>query len=140
MTIKELMTGKTFNETEEALQIMLNNPDDFTANDLMNVASGRYEIRKCDICGRFMRSGYIVDDRYSCSDECRQKIESDKEYIADYYGIDISDIPENVMSLPYDEFEEWCENHGDEDEAVSYYTEWEAPSDLIDKLNARRKK
>ena len=42
--------------------------------------------RVCDICGKKMTEGYVIDDgaEYFCSDVCMRKRYSDEEYMKMY--------------------------------------------------------
>lgn len=64
-------------------------------------------VRRCDVCGRFMAEGYVINDgeEYFCSDGCRRKRMPDEEYGKLY------------------------------DEGCAYYTEWENHPDVIERLN-----
>ena len=55
-------------------------------------------MRKCNICGKPMKSGYVIENglEYYCSDECLHKVYSE---------------------------EEWNEMYSDDGD--SYWTEWE---------------
>ena len=40
--------------------------------------------RKCTECNNGMNEGYIINDNYYCSDECRRKLMTDKEWNEHY--------------------------------------------------------
>lgn len=135
-------------DTEREIGLILSVfPDRFTEEEkrqIHDAISGRsqgYEIRQCDVCGAFMNEGhYFEDGIYYCSEECMHKDGiSDKDYLAYYYGFEPSEISEEVMALPYQDFEWWCMKHGNEDLGTGYYTEWDCPTDLIDRLNKCRR-
>lgn len=43
------------------------------------------DLRRCDICGKVMNEGFLIDDNeYFCSEECLHKKYSEEEYLEMY--------------------------------------------------------
>ena len=128
-------------DTEREIERILEAfPERFSEMDKEGIRSGRYEIRQCTVCGDFMADGfYFEDGTYYCSERCMWEDGiSKKDYLAYSYGLAPCDISEEVRALPYPKFRDWCIKNGNEDEAIGYYTEWDCPIDLIDRLNRCR--
>jgi len=70
-------------------------------------------LRKCDICGKPMKSGYVIGGglEYYCSDKCLHKIYTEKEW---------NDLYDEGNSDSY--WTEW-ENYGDENKTENLLLE-----------------
>ena len=134
---------------EEIERIIKAFPERFTEKEKRQIkaaVSGRssgYEIRQCDVCCNYMNRGYCFDDgSFYCSEECMEKDGLDiidmKKYTAYYYGLEAEKLSEEVMSLPMPELEAYCKEHRTQD-SFGFYTEWDCPDDLIERLNQCRR-
>lgn len=86
-------------------------------------------IRRCSHCGKLMDEGYILEDDYACSDQCRNeiyktnaKVSTDEEaellYLLDCYDLSLDEVEgltnEMIMKLYRDR----------EPSDSAFYTEW----------------
>ena len=82
-------------------------------------------MRRCSHCGNLMTEGYLLDNEYACSDECRNALydPNDPENGRRLYLIDCYEIePEEVEGMTADEIEEMYEDCEVSDSVM--YTEW----------------
>ncbi len=86
-------------------------------------------IRRCSHCGKLMKEGYWLDDKYACSDECRNEIykkdegaKDDNEaycfYLRDCFCLTDEDIKDKTAAEIEEEFRE------NEISDMVMYTEW----------------
>ena len=134
-----LIEGKLDKENALALKLMLENPDRFRPEEFAMVAMEAYELRLCSVCGRFMNEGYFVEcGPYYCSEGCSDRDGwTPKERTAGYYGLNLysDEVREAMERMSPEEFEKWCMEIGDEDDSTIFWTEWDAPTDLVGRLN-----
>lgn len=111
------------------------------------------EYRRCTMCGRLMREGYVLGDDYACSDECmhnhyktfyvaRDDEEAEKFYQLEFYEIADDDsalvgsftdedkeeyeIDKRPQQMTLDELNKFIDEKIDSDDIGEYvyYTEW----------------
>ena len=82
-------------------------------------------MRRCFHCGNLMTEGYLLDNQYACSDECRNALYDSEDsenakrlYLIDRYMID----PDEVVGLSADEIERQYKDCTISDNVM--YTEW----------------
>lgn len=82
-------------------------------------------MRRCFHCGNLMTEGYLLDNQYACSDECRNALYDSEDsenakrlYLIDCYMID----PDEVVGLSADEIERQYKDCTISDNVM--YTEW----------------
>lgn len=129
---------------EEIEKILTRFPDRFTEEEKEYLRSDYCEVRQCSECGEFMNAGFLFygGERYYCSEECMEKDGiSWRDYLLYYLGYDPEaypeDIPEELKAMSDEELDKYsAEWEGDSD---VFYTEWEAPLELIEKLNKCRR-
>ena len=59
-----------------------NTSEDVVAESLIDFYYGEIEVRRCSVCGEYMREGYCQGggEAYFCSDECLHTEFTDKEW------------------------------------------------------------
>lgn len=120
-------------------------PDRFTEEEKEYLKSDDCEVRQCSICGNFMNAGWLFPDAmdgkpYYCSEECLRKDGiSDRDMTLYYYGLVPDDVSDDIKGMTDEEVEEYARENGCEDRSIGFYTEWEAPLELIERLNKCRR-
>lgn len=101
--------------------------------------SCHYDIRRCSICGKLFRSGYIIEagDHYACSDECMISVyinnygacdpdEAMKMFLCDCYCLDYNDHSDVICEMPQDKAEDYLSSrpNADDSNSETYFTKF----------------
>ena len=81
-TVKDVNTGKWITSTKPPYVTDV----DQTTKNIVQL----HDVRRCDVCGETMYSGYCVhDDEYYCSDKCLYSRYTESEYMDLYLDDDV---------------------------------------------------
>lgn len=130
---------------KEIEKVLTRFPERFTEEEKEYLRSDYCEVRQCSECGNFMNAGWTFPDAgdgkpYYCSEECLRKDGiSQRDMTLYYYGFAPGDVADDIEGLTDEEVDKWAMENGSEDDSIGFYTEWEAPLELVEKLNKCRR-
>lgn len=105
------------------------NEDDIIRGFLDNIWEDGF--RRCDHCGKLMRAGYLLDNHYACSDECRNALyrewynlyndeDAEKVYYFDYWNASVDFSLDDWLLKSLKE----CQEYDGVESDYYFYTEW----------------